>query len=151
MGYHKETLVASRSDLEVGARQLSLDFALRVSCASSVQLVLGAMALSRSCRAALAPVLRPRHFHTCSVLAARQEAAASVTPSRAKRIVPNLEPLPIDDDAMMDQVPVEDDAPEPMHKYLQQQRDMLYYLRLIEHEMPKLVGAYSFDRVSCAA
>ena len=85
------------------------------------------------------------------MLAARQEAAASVAPSRAKRIVPNLEPLPIDDDAMMDQVPVEDDAPEPMHKYLQQQRDMLYYLRLIEHEMPKLVGAYSFDRVSCAA
>ena len=26
MGYHKETLVASRSDLTVGARQLSLDF-----------------------------------------------------------------------------------------------------------------------------
>ncbi|RPD81912.1 hypothetical protein L226DRAFT_475371 [Lentinus tigrinus ALCF2SS1-7] len=41
---------------------------------------------------------------------------------------------------MMDQAPVEDDAPEPMHKALQQQREMLYYLRLIEHEMPKLVA-----------
>ena len=43
---------------------------------------------------------------------------------------------------MEDQVPVEDDAPEPTHKYLEQQRQMLYYLRLIEHEMPKLVGEF---------
>ena len=142
MGYHKETLVASRSDLEVGARQLSLDFALRVSCASSVQLVLGAMALSRSCRAALAPVLRSHRFHTCSVLAARKGSQTpAAAPSKAKRTVPSLEPFEIDDDALVDQRPPEDDAPEPMHRYLQQQRDMLYYLRLIEHEMPKLVGA----------
>ncbi|KAI0721370.1 hypothetical protein C8T65DRAFT_631472 [Cerioporus squamosus] len=98
------------------------------------------MALSRSCRAALAPIFRPRHFHTCSVLAARQQAAASAAPTKARRTVPNLEPLPIDEDALMDQRPAEDDAPEPMHKYLQQQREMLYYLRLIEHEMPKLVA-----------
>lgn len=37
--------------------------------------------------------------------------------------------------------PEVDDAPSSGHLILQQQRLMLEYLRLIEHEMPKLVGA----------
>ncbi|KAI0800991.1 mitochondrial ribosomal subunit protein-domain-containing protein [Fomes fomentarius] len=99
------------------------------------------MSLSRSCRAAIAPVFRPKHFHTCAVLAARQGSQApAATPTKTRRNVPNLEALPIDEDIMEDQCPPEDDAPEPTHRYLQQQRDMLYYLRLIEHEMPKLVA-----------
>ena len=31
------------------------------------------------------------------------------------------------------------------HVYLGQQRQNLYYLRLIEHEMPKLVGEHAFQ------
>ncbi|KAI0756730.1 mitochondrial ribosomal subunit protein-domain-containing protein [Daedaleopsis nitida] len=99
------------------------------------------MALSRSCRAALTPVFRQRPFHTCFVLAARQGGqAAAAAPPKARRAVPDLEPFEIDEDVMEDQRPPEDDAPEPTHRYLQQQREMLYYLRLIEHEMPKLVA-----------
>ncbi|KAI0639683.1 mitochondrial ribosomal subunit protein-domain-containing protein [Trametes polyzona] len=97
------------------------------------------MALARPCRAAFASVFRAKHLHTSSVLSARQDAAAA-TPSRTRRAVPDLEPLKFDDEVFEDQAPVEDDAPEPMHRYLQQQRNMLYYLRLIEHEMPKLVA-----------
>lgn len=107
-----------------------------------VQLALGAMALSRPCRAALAPVFRAKHFHTGSILAARQSAGSAVAAApKARRAVPNLEPLEYEEDALADQVREGDDAPEPTHRYLQQQREMLYYLRLIEHEMPKLVGA----------
>ncbi|KAM5530617.1 hypothetical protein V8D89_015735 [Ganoderma adspersum] len=99
------------------------------------------MALSRSCRAALVPVFCAKHFHTGSVLAARQGAGSAVAAApKARRVVPNLEPLEYDDDALADQVREGDDAPEPTHRYLQQQREMLYYLRLIEHEMPKLVA-----------
>ena len=36
--------------------------------------------------------------------------------------------------------PEVDDAPSSGHLILQQQRMLLDYLRLIEHEMPKLVG-----------
>ncbi|KAI0778458.1 mitochondrial ribosomal subunit protein-domain-containing protein [Trametes elegans] len=95
------------------------------------------MALARSCRAALAPVFCSKQFHTSSAVAARQQAP---TASTTRRPVPNLEPFPIDEDIFQDQVPPEDDAPEPTHKALQQQRQILYYLRLIEHEMPKLVA-----------
>lgn len=35
-----------------------------------------------------------------------------------------------------------DDTSAAGHMVLQQQRKLLYYLRLIEHEMPKLVGEY---------
>ena len=108
------------------------------------------MALSRSCRAALAPALRAKHFHTGSVLAARRGAGApAAVPAKTRRAVPSLEPLQIDEDALADQVKDGDDAPEPTHKYLQQQRETLYYLRLIEHEMPKLVGACFSGRVLC--
>lgn len=43
---------------------------------------------------------------------------------------------------MEDQAKPEDDIPEPGHRRLEQQRQILYYMRLIEHEMPKLVGVY---------
>lgn len=36
-----------------------------------------------------------------------------------------------------------DDATSAGHLLLQQQRQLLYYLRLIEHEMPKLVGEFA--------
>lgn len=115
-----------------------------------VQLVLGAMAFSRFCRPALATVFRSKCFHTGSVLAARQSAGGVVAAApRARRAVPNLEPLGFEDDALEDQVREGDDAPEPTHRYLQQQREMLYYLRLIEHEMPKLIGACTLLLVVC--
>ncbi|OSC99475.1 hypothetical protein PYCCODRAFT_1438264 [Trametes coccinea BRFM310] len=99
------------------------------------------MALARSSRAAFAPFFRSKHFHTCSVLAARANASPAATAPKAKRVVvPNLEPFELDEEIFEDQLPQDDDAPEPTHKYLQQQRNVLYYLRLIEHEMPKLVA-----------
>ncbi|KAH9898123.1 mitochondrial ribosomal subunit protein-domain-containing protein [Cubamyces lactineus] len=98
------------------------------------------MALARSCRAAFAPVFRANHFHTCSVLSARSAPATPASAKTKRVVVPNLEPVPFEDDVFEDQLSQEDDAPEPTHKYLQQQRNMLYYLRLIEHEMPKLVA-----------
>ena len=110
-------------------------------CLPFVQLVFGVMALSRSCRNALSHISHTKHFHTCSVLAARKAVTTPSTPARStRRAVPNLEPFPYDDDLLSGQLKMEDDAPEPTHKYLQQQRELLYYLRLIEHEMPKLVG-----------
>jgi len=36
----------------------------------------------------------------------------------------------------------EDDTPSAGHLMLRQKRQILYYLRLIEHEMPKLVGVF---------
>lgn len=40
----------------------------------------------------------------------------------------------------LEESPEVDDAPSSGHLILQQQRMLLNYLRLIEHEMPKLVG-----------
>ena len=111
--------------------------------ASFVQLVLGAMALPRTCKTALCPIFRIRHFHTSSALAARKAPTATATSAASssnRRPLPPLEPFEYEDDLLADQAGPEDDVPEPMHRYLQQQREMLYYLRLIEHEMPKLVG-----------
>lgn len=96
------------------------------------------MALARSCRAAFAPVFRARQLHTTSVLSAKKPATPA--PARTRRAVPDLEPFTIDEEVLEDQLPAEDDAGEPTHKFIQQGRNMLYYLRLIEHEMPKLVG-----------
>ncbi|SRR6266702_1324211 len=42
-----------------------------------------------------------------------------------------------------DLVENENDASSAGHLYLLQQRQNLHYLRLIEHEMPKLVGEFS--------
>lgn len=109
------------------------------------------MALARSCRAAFAPLHRANRLHTSAVLSARQNAAATPAPTKTRRAVPDLEPLKFDDEVLQDQLPAEDDAPEPTHRYFQQQRNMLYYLRLIEHEMPKLVGAWYSARLPGAS
>lgn len=37
----------------------------------------------------------------------------------------------------------DDDVPTVAHEMLREQRQILYYMRLIEHEMPKLVGEFS--------
>jgi len=37
-----------------------------------------------------------------------------------------------------------EDSPSVGHILLQDQRDVLHYMRLIEHEMPKLVGSYFY-------
>jgi hypothetical protein len=37
------------------------------------------------------------------------------------------------------------DSPSSGHIYLQRQRELLNYMRLIEHEMPKLVGGFVLD------
>jgi len=41
----------------------------------------------------------------------------------------------------------DDDSASAGHLMLRQQRQLLYYLRLIEHEMPKLVGTFFYTHI----
>jgi small subunit ribosomal protein S35 len=67
---------------------------------------------------------------TSSVLARRVKAEEKLTSDQAFDIL---------DDEFDD-----DDSASAGHLMLRQQRQVLYYLRLIEHEMPKLVGEFFF-------
>ena len=69
-----------------------------------------------------------RRFATSSVLARRVKAEEKLTSDQAFDIL---------DDEFDD-----DDSASAGHLMLRQQRQVLYYLRLIEHEMPKLVGEF---------
>lgn len=101
------------------------------------------MALSRFCRSTFGVLSRERAFHSCSALEAAQATSSSGARATKGRAQDDLETWGFEDDLMEDQGRPGDDAPEPAHRFLEQQRQMLHYLRLIEHEMPKLVGAYS--------
>jgi small subunit ribosomal protein S35 len=73
-----------------------------------------------------------RSFATSSpVLARRVRAEEKLTPDQAFDIL---------DDEFDD-----DDSASAGHLMLRQQRHVLYYLRLIEHEMPKLVGRFYYN------
>ena len=69
-----------------------------------------------------------RRFATSSVLARRVKAEEKLTSDQAFDIL---------DDEFDD-----DDSASAGHLMLRQQRQVLHYLRLIEHEMPKLVGEF---------
>lgn len=69
-----------------------------------------------------------RQFSSTSANAARRSVVHG-----ARMIRPTLEDLEFDDD-------LPEDTTWAGHQVLAQQREELYYMRLIEHEMPKLVG-----------
>lgn len=91
-----------------------------------------ASALARSYRPAARNVLQRRHLHATAT-------ASAVMP----RI--QTDDLPVDMDDMVPQS--EPDATSAGHLWLRQQRKVLYYMRLIEHELPELVGACISRRV----
>lgn len=64
------------------------------------------------------------------------------SPVRARRTRPVIEEDITDDDffELLTEAPEVADSPSSGHLMLREQRQMLHYLRLIEHEMPKLVG-----------
>jgi len=80
------------------------------------------------------------HFSSSSTVFARQKRSAEEAPVGGRRRVSVLEE---DLEDAWDTIDLEDevdDAPSLDHMILEQQRQMLHYMRLIEHEMPKLVG-----------
>ncbi|KAF4623931.1 hypothetical protein D9613_001718 [Agrocybe pediades] len=85
------------------------------------------------------------HFSSSSAVFARQKRNTEVAPTSGKRR--NVSVLEEDLEDAWDTIDLEDeieDAPSLDHIILEQQRQMLHYMRLIEHEMPKLV-AYRKD------
>ncbi len=88
------------------------------------------MPFTLPCRPILSHVPKCRYMHLSAVRA---------MPRMTKTAAPRGDELV---DALLDlKAPqVGDDTSAAGHMVLQQQRRMLYYLRLIEHEMPRLVG-----------
>ncbi|OBZ78617.1 37S ribosomal protein S24, mitochondrial [Grifola frondosa] len=94
------------------------------------------MALTGSCRAALTPVLRVGRFHTCAITRARAERSNPAVIKDRRAQIAN--PLDLDGEDLRG--PQQEDITAAGHLVFQQQRQLLYYLRLIEHEMPKFVA-----------
>jgi len=69
-----------------------------------------------------------RSFHSSVVVMARRDNKET---ARARQVPFNLMDL---------EPPEDDDTTVAGHIMLRQQRQLLYHMRLIEHEMPKLVG-----------
>jgi small subunit ribosomal protein S35 len=65
-------------------------------------------------------------------------SAAAFAPFRQRRIVDLV--TPEDQGEMMDATPQDDDSPSAGHLALDHYREVAYYLRLIEHDMPRLVA-----------
>jgi small subunit ribosomal protein S35 len=80
-----------------------------------------------------------RKFHTSSVCLARGENRQSARANDVPFDLTDLEPAE------------DDDTTVGGHLMLRQQRQLLYHLRLIEHEMPKLVGTLSLPACSTIA
>ena len=81
------------------------------------------------------------HFSTSSVVLQRRRQKIAEDMSRRTRSI-----LEDDMEDLWDQIeePSDvEDSPSVGHLVLQQQRLLLNYMRLIEHEMPKLVGVYN--------
>lgn len=90
------------------------------------------MSLARSCRPTLSHIFHSRAIHCSAARSmARMNKAATVQGDELADAILDLKAQQIGDDTSA-----------AGHMVLQQQRKLLYYLRLIEHEMPKLVGEY---------
>ncbi|KAJ7596943.1 mitochondrial ribosomal subunit protein-domain-containing protein [Mycena floridula] len=90
----------------------------------------------------MASLFRARHFHSTSVIAARRVAstpsATNVKGPREKRGIDTLTVADIDEH--LEQPFQDDDTTTAGHEMLRDHRHVLHYLRLIEHEIPKLVA-----------
>lgn len=74
--------------------------------------------------------------------ALRQFSSTPVAFARRKKI--EHDPITPDDaDEILDDTYENDDTTSGGHMVLREQRQNLYYMRVIEHEMPKLVGMYN--------
>lgn len=92
----------------------------------------------RARRPLYAPFLS--HFSTSSTVLQRRQRIAEDMSRRTRSILED------DMEDLWDQIeePSDiEDSPSVGHLVLQQQRLLLNYMRLIEHEMPKLVGGYN--------
>ncbi len=99
------------------------------------------------CVAPRTPILR-RQFHASLPSNARRQKAAATTKTT---MVKGAAQTPVGVDALtltefeeqLEDPFKDDDVPTVAHEMLREQRQILYYMRLIEHEMPKLVGEFS--------
>ncbi|KAF8905488.1 mitochondrial ribosomal subunit protein-domain-containing protein [Gymnopilus junonius] len=81
-----------------------------------------------------------RDLSTSSAVQARQRPSRSSVPGVGRRTQSVLEDDPEDIWDQVEEADEVDDSPTAGHILLQQQRQLLHYMRLIEHEMPKLVA-----------
>jgi hypothetical protein len=105
-------------------------------CQSQLKMASRALQALRCARRVTAPDARhlQRHFSvSASALARRPKVEEKMTADDAFDIL---------DDEYDD-----DDTATAGHIMLQEQRQVLHYLRLIEHEMPKLVGTFGSARI----
>ncbi len=96
------------------------------------------LALSRALRPSHASAPVSRSFSTSVALLQRRKVFVPEDKTRRTHSV-------LEDDydllaSHLDEPEMTNDSPSAGHLILQQQRIMLQYMRLIEHEMPKLVG-----------
>lgn len=127
------SLSCAAADLTMGchlARHMRRTFALaRPFCASAPR----AFPRHPSARA-------PTQYDVEIPLPLKDAAAAEgITPEDFSEVQPGIRAQWSADDLVEN----ENDASSAGHLYLMQQRQNLHYLRLIEHEMPKLVGEFS--------
>lgn len=100
------------------------------------------MSLTRASRASLASFRNAHTFHSSAPVMARKMLPGSAVEKRVGGIS-------IAEDVISEEVQG-NDTTSAGHLMLRQKRQHLYYLRLIEHEMPKLVGEsyrYTFLRL----
>jgi hypothetical protein len=93
------------------------------------------MRLAAQCRTALSSLYMKRHFH--SSLSARE-----VFDKKQLEEIDDMEAFDMKDvvTAFTELEPSTDESTSAGHLKMRQDRHLLYYLRLIEHEVPELVG-----------
>lgn len=95
-----------------------------------------------TCRVELARLQQCRRFSVSSGLLQRQRPGLD---ERRRVSVLEEDPEELFESFEDDGTPEIVDAPSGAHMVLQRERELLHYLRLIEHEMPKLVGEHSLS------
>ena len=100
------------------------------------------LAAQRACRPLRLAILRTNHFHTSTVVAAQGSPTGPDLKANIYNL-PALRAMDFTDKELRELGEDDPDATSGGHLRLQQQRRILYYWRLIEHEMPNLVGMSS--------
>lgn len=105
-----------------------------------------AQTVAQSSRKSLIASCSSRQFHSSSPARARRASPTSAanenTPKKGRLEAPvGVDQLPLSDvEEHLEEQFDDDDIPSSAHDMLREQRQVLNYMRLIEHEMPKLVG-----------
>jgi hypothetical protein len=91
-------------------------------------------------------MLHPSPAIWASLTRSFHSSQLTMMPRRQSSVPKTAEPLTLADAlAGINLEYAEDDTTSVGHLMLRRQRQLLYYLRLIEHEMPKLVGKFSIQ------